>query len=61
MLDFIFKISLQPAFSSKNMSPHAFTLGFSLKVEMYNRLAHEQLLTFDKFSGTHQLICIVLA
>jgi hypothetical protein len=40
------------------MSSDALTLGFSLMVELYNRLIDEQLLTFDKFAGTHQLICI---
>lgn len=53
MLDFVFKINLEPALSSKNMSSDALTLGFSLKVEMYNRLPHGQLLTSDKFAGIH--------
>jgi hypothetical protein len=41
------------------MSSDALILGFILKVGMYNRLIDEQLLTFDKSAGTHQLICII--
>jgi hypothetical protein len=52
---------LVSAFFSKNMFAGNLMLDFSLKIKMYNVLAHVCLLIFNKFVGTYKflLVCVL--